>query len=85
MAEKVLKAEPTGEFREEDLKAIKRKEVEENKRIIQDLNKIKYPLQVTVFKGSRPWTIRNIAFWEAIRDKDEKVLEFMEKYLKTEI
>lgn len=70
-------------FTPEEIKSIREKEVKENIKLISDLNKIKVPLSVTVFKGNRTWSIRNIAFWKAMNDRDDKVVEFMEKYLKS--
>lgn len=70
-------------FTPEELKTIREKEVKENLKLIEDLNKIKVPLSVTVFKGNQSWSIRNIAFWKAMNDRDDKVIEFMEKFLKT--
>lgn len=72
---------PEGGFTEEDLKAERLRIVEEKKKIIADLNKIQYPLNVTVFTHGAAWTVRNVAFWKAMQKRDEDVLDFMEKYL----
>lgn len=68
-------------FTPEELEAEHVKIVKEKQKIIADLNKISYPLSVTVFSHGKSWTIRNIAFWKAMQEKDEKVVEFMETYL----
>ena len=68
-------------FTPEELEAENQRLVKEKLKIIEDLNKIKYPLSVTVFAQNQTWTIRNLAFWKAMADRDEKIVEFMEKYL----
>lgn len=83
MAEKKMPipGQPKGPPSPEELKAEQVRVVEEKKKIIQDLNKIKYPLSTTVFTHGQTWTIRNTAFWKAMQKRDEDIVEFMEKYL----
>lgn len=81
--EQAIPGHPVGEFKEEQLKSVREKEIKENLKLIEDLNKIKVPLSVTVFKGGSSWSIRNIAFWQAMKDRDEQVIKFMYDYLKT--
>lgn len=70
-----------GEMSPEELKAEQQRTVEEKKKIINDLNKIKYPLSVTVFSHHGTWTIRNKEFWKAMQKRDDQIVDFMEKYL----
>lgn len=70
-----------GDFQEEELKATEQRIVEEKLQLIADLNKIKVPLSVQVFSHHGSWSIRNKAFWQAMNGRDDKVMEFMEKYL----
>ena len=86
-AEKVEKQLIPGQamgFTPEELEAETQRIVKEKLEIIKQLNAIKYPLNATVFGQNQSWTIRNKAFWVAMSDKDEKVIEFMEKYLSSE-
>lgn len=72
---------PIGEMTPEELKAEQQRIVDEKLKIIKDLNSINYPISATVFTHHSTWTIRNIAFWNAMKNRDEKTIEFMEKYL----
>ena len=72
---------PDGPPTPEEIKANQEKVVEEKKQIIADLNKIKYPLNVTVLSHHGPWTIRNTTFWEMLKKRDKDVVEYMEKFL----
>lgn len=76
-----IPGQKVGEPTLEELKANELKMVQEKKRIIDDLNKIAYPLSVTVFSHQQTWTIRNIAFWKAMQKRDTDITEFMEQYL----
>lgn len=82
--QKVLGTTPIGEFTEEELKAERKRIVEEKISIIRDLNKIRYPLQVTVFAHGKPWSIRNEEFWKVFKKGDEDVMDFMLRYLMEE-
>lgn len=68
-------------FTEEELLAERQRVAEEKKKIIEDLNKIKFPLSVTVFAHNQPWTIRNIEFWKQLEKRDKDMYEFMVNYL----
>lgn len=81
MAKEVLDTVNVGKFTEEELKAQHEKIAQEKRSIMQDLNKIKYPLNVTVFTHGQSWSFRNKAFWDAMQKRDDEVLEFMETYL----
>lgn len=70
-----------GEFTPEELKALRVKETEEKLAIMEILNSISVPVQATVYTHSASWNIRNKAFWESFKQKDEQILEFMEKFL----
>jgi hypothetical protein len=72
------------EASEEQLKAEKQRMVDERLKIIDQLNQIKLPLQVTVFSPQGPWTIRNVEFWKFLQQKDEQVTKYMEEYLAKE-
>ena len=78
--EQVVPGQPLG-FTPEELEAENQRITKEKKRIIGELNKIKVPLNVQVLSHHGSWSIRNIAFWEAIKQRDELVIEHMEKYL----
>ena len=79
--EEKLDGIPTGPFTEEELKAEKERIAQEKIKIISDLNKIKYPINATVFTHGQSWTVRNEAFWKAMQQKDEDLLKFMHNYL----
>lgn len=70
-----------GEFTPEEIKAEQKRQIEQKKKIIAQLNEIKHPLNATIFDQGGAWTIRNTAFWIAMQKRDEDVIEFMEKYL----
>lgn len=80
--DKIMKEKETAV--NEDLKSNQEKIVIEKRKIIADINKIKYPLNVTVFSHDRPWSIRNVEFWNQFKKRDDQIIEFMEKYLKEE-
>lgn len=79
-----IPGKPVGQFTPEQLKAEQVREVEQKRSIIRDLNKINYPISAQVFTHSRTWTIRNMAFWQAMNKRDEEIIDFMEKYIKDE-
>lgn len=72
---------PIEEMTEEQLENERQRIVKEKMQIIGDLNKIKYPINATVFTHGSTWTIRNKSFWESMKRSDESVLEFMQNYL----
>ena len=65
----------------EEMLSNQQKLVEEKKKIISDLNKIKVPISATVFSHNGAWTIRNIEFWKQFKKRDEEIVEWMEKFL----
>jgi len=81
MAEQIKEPKTTGQFTEEELKNAQEKITAEKLKIIKDLNKIKYPLSVTVFSHHGTWTIRNETFWQQLKKRDETMIDFMEKFL----
>lgn len=81
MGTKSVEMKKEGEFKEQELDARTLKEIEEKRSIIEALNQIKYPINATVFSHGMTWTMRNIAFWQSLKGKDEKVQEFIETYL----
>jgi len=71
----------TKEVISDELKSIAQKGIDEKLEIVANLNKIAYPLSVTVFSHGGPWTIRNIAFWKELQKGDENMLKFMTEFL----
>lgn len=76
---------PEGPPTEDELRAVAERTAEEKLRIINDLNKISYPINATVYTHNASWTIRNKAFWKAFEQKDKEVVEFMNKYLTQQV
>lgn len=83
MKDKTLQGNPQGQFNPEELKAEQERIRQEKLQIISDLNKIKYPLNVTVMAHGKSWTIRNKSFWDALKQNDDEVVAFLENYIAT--
>jgi hypothetical protein len=79
--EKLEKPGSTLGFSEEELKAERDRIAAAKRKVIADINKINVPISYTVYDHNGTWSMRNVAFWRAIQQKDEKVVEFLEKYL----
>lgn len=80
MSQKVKSKFESEEFKPEDLKAEQERIAIEKRSIIRDLNKIKHPISATIFTHGKTWTIRNIAFWQAMNKRDDEIVNFMETY-----
>lgn len=72
---------PEGDFRDEQLEAIKERQAKEKLRIMEDLDKIPYPLMVTCIIDPKPFDYRNAAFWKQFEEKDRTVRELLNDYV----
>lgn len=81
MKKNVAEGVPVSETIPEELKAERQRIAEEKKRIIAQLNEIKYPLSATVYTHGQPWSIRNITFWKNFQKRDEDIIKFLDEYL----
>jgi hypothetical protein len=77
-AEKSVAEEMTPE---QKLKSNQEKIILERRRIIEELNKINVPINASIISGDQTWSVRNIAFWRALKKRDDLVVEFIDKYL----
>lgn len=66
---------------EEKIKSINEKQAERKIQVMNDLDKIKEPLMVTVLMGPDIWEYRNLAFWKALERKDRTVREMLRDYI----
>lgn len=72
---------PVGEMQQEVLLNEKQKMAEEKLAIIEEINKLSFPCNVTVFTHGESWTFRNSKFWKLMQKKDDDVNKFLVEYL----
>lgn len=62
---------------QEDLKSrAERRRIEVNK-VAEHLNAIEIPLTATMYSEGMKYSLRNIAFWKALKKADEKFIELI--------
>lgn len=71
-----------GEFTEQELMAANVKNAEQALRVMADLDKIKTPLEVTMYMAGNRSTYRNDAYRKMVSDMDIKTKEELKKFLK---
>jgi hypothetical protein len=52
-------------------------DAQRKREICEIINQIDEPISFTVHQATGNWTMRNIAFWKKLRDKDEQVTEYI--------
>lgn len=68
--------------RSKDLKANHEKKREEINKAADILNEIKLPANCTFYSHGMVWSIRNIAFWESLKQRDEEFMKLINTQLK---
>lgn len=67
---------------EEFLKENSKKKAEEINKAADILNTIKIPANCTFYSHGMVWSIRNIAFWESLKARDEEFLKLINMQVK---
>ncbi len=57
------------------MEANRDKEIRDIKKIVKQLNDIHYPINATVYSHGKQWSMRNIAFWESLKEREAGLLE----------
>lgn len=65
------------EEKEEKLKSNTEKKAREINSAADQLNKILIPANCTFYSHGMVWSIRNVAFWEHLKKKDEEFLKLI--------
>lgn len=66
----------------EQLKSNSERKAEEINKAVDILNEIKIPANCTFYSHGMVWSIRNIAFWESLKNRDKEFLELINKQVK---
>lgn len=64
-------------MKEEEMKSAAEKKAEEVNKVADQLNQIKVPLSATMYSHGMIWTLRNISFWESLKNKDEEFIKLI--------
>ena len=72
---------PEGEFKEEKLTPAQLEELQRDRNTMEDLDKIKLPLEVSIYSNNRRWTYRNDAYRDMVNKMDIKAKEELEKLI----
>lgn len=62
----------------DQLEANRSKRKRDVKRVADTLNKIQFPVTATVYSHGMQWTIRNVAFWEALKKQEEEFMDLIQ-------
>lgn len=71
-----------GEFTEQELLAQNVKNAQQALKVMQDLDKIKTPLEVTIYMAGNKSTYRNDAFRKMISDMDVETKNQLQNFIK---
>ncbi len=66
-----------------ELESINEIQAKEKLRVMDELDKIPYPIMCTVIMEPAPFEYRNLQFWKAFEQRDKKVREALTTYLNT--
>ena len=68
---------------EEQLKSNQKIEVEQNLRILDQLDSINVPMDIKIYTGEKPWNYRNKAWREMVNKSDIEMRKRMQEFLKS--
>jgi len=77
----MLSGIPEGEFQQQKLTANQVKEAQRDFDVMEDLDKIKIPIEAKVY-GKKQWNYRNEAFREMLSKMDKQMKEGLLKIIK---
>jgi hypothetical protein len=60
-----------------DMRSQMEKDAILKREICEAMNKFDEPISFTVHQRTGNWTMRNIAFWKALHDKDQDVIDYL--------